>query len=186
MIEVRNADGSLNTALFLIDSNAYIGKGFSQYDFIRDDQVDWYKENVEALCEREGRLVPSLVFFHIPLQEYRTAYQLYQSGSDEVTWYFGSNDEGKICCSEYPSRLFDTAAALGSTRGFFCGHDHYNNMSLEYRGMRLTYGMSIDYLVEPGIAHKDKQRGATLIELDSEGQMALSQIPYSSIPKQAD
>ena len=50
-------------------------------------------------------------------------------------YFFGFNDEkmiNKICASDYPSKLFDTAADLGSTKGFFCGHDHYNNMSLEY------------------------------------------------------
>ena len=79
-----------------------------------------------------------------------------------MTYYSGSNDEtmlGKVCCSEYPSTIFDTAKSLGSTQGFFCGHDHYNNMSLEYQGIRLTYGMSIDYLVMPGIARETAQRG---------------------------
>ena len=32
LIEVRNPDGSLNTALFLVDSNAYTGRGFNDYD----------------------------------------------------------------------------------------------------------------------------------------------------------
>ena len=58
--------------------------------------------------------------------------------------------------------------ALGSTTGVFCGHDHYNNMSLEYKGIRLTYGMSIDYLAMPGIAKDTKQRGAERITLRSE------------------
>ena len=186
VIEIRNADGSLNSALFLIDSNAYVGEGFSKYDYIRDEQVDWYRAQVERLNAEAGRVVPSLCFFHIPLQEYATAYDLYQAGSDEVTYYFGENGEGSICASEYPSRLFDTAVELGSTRGFFCGHDHYNNMSLEYKGIRLTYGMSIDYLVMPGIANRTAQRGGTLITLDQDGEMTIDQIPYTSVPHSAE
>ena len=184
LIEVRNADGSLNSALFLIDSNAYVGQGFSKYDYIRDEQVDWYADHVRRLAAEAGRTVPSYCFFHIPLQEYQTAYDLYLAGSDQVKYCFGRNDEGSICASQYPSKLFDTARDLGSTRGFFCGHDHYNNMSLEYQGMRLTYGMSIDYLVMPGIANKTAQRGGTLIVLDKDGEMTLSQIPYTSIAAQ--
>lgn len=90
-----------------------------------------------------------MVFFHIPLQQYKTAYELYEANSKEVKYYFGENNEkmfDKVCASEYPSKMFDTALRLGSTKAFFCGHDHYNNMSLEYKGIRLTYGMSIDYL----------------------------------------
>ena len=184
LIEVRNPDGTLNQGLFLIDSNAYTGEGLNKYDYIHDDQVAWYKEQVLRMNAEAGRIVPSLVFFHIPLQEYKTAYDLYMQGSSEVTWYFGANEEkskNKVCCSEYPSSLFDVARELGSTTGFFCGHDHYNNMSLEYQGLRLTYGMSIDYLVEPGIARDTKQRGATLITLHEDGTEDIVQVPLDSI-----
>ena len=183
LIEIREQDGSLCYGLFLIDSNAYVGKGFSDYDCIRDDQVEWYRQNVLKLEAEAGHTVPSLCFFHISLQEYRTAYELYESGSNEVKYYFGELGEGYVCCSEYPSKLFDTAYELGSTKGFFCGHDHYNNISLEYKGMRLTYGMSIDYLVYPGIARETKQRGATVIDLGKDGSMSIEQVPYDSIPK---
>jgi len=184
LIEVRNQDGSLFEGLFLIDSNAYTGEGLNKYDYIHDDQVAWYKENVLRMNGEAGHTVKSLVFFHIPLQQYKTAYELYEAGSDEVTWYFGSNDEkmiDKICCSEYPSAIFDTAKELGSTTGFFCGHDHYNNMSLEYQGIRLTYGMSIDYLVMPGIARDTKQRGGTLITLHEDGTEDIAQVPLDSL-----
>ena len=180
LIEIRNADSSLNQALFLIDSNAYTGDGLNKYDYIHDDQVDWYKQQILREKDEAGHTVKSMIFFHIPLQEYKEAYMLYESGSDDVTYYFGSNDEkmlDKVCCSEFPSKLFDTAEELGSTTGFFCGHDHYNNMSLEYKGMRLTYGMSIDYLAMPGIARDTKQRGATLITVHEDGSSSIEQVP---------
>jgi hypothetical protein len=135
-----------------------------------------------------GHTVDSLLFFHIPLQEYKTATELYLEGSDEVKHFFGDNpgDHGGVtndlvCCSEYPSKLFDTAVELGSTTGMFCGHDHYNNASLEYKGIRLTYGMSIDYLAMPGITKETKQRGAELITIHSDSSWDLEQIPLESI-----
>lgn len=184
LIEVRNSDGSLNTALFLIDSNAYTGEGINVYDYIHDDQVEWYAGEVERLNAEEGHTVNSMAFFHIPLQQYRTAYELYESGSDEVTYFFGENGEkmiNKVCCSDYPSSLFDKMLELGSTTGTFCGHDHYNNMSLEYKGIRLTYGMSIDYLAMPGIENDTEQRGAELITLHSDSSWELEQIPLTDI-----
>ena len=184
LIEVRNSDGTLNQSLFLIDSNAYTGEGLNKYDYIHDDQVEWYKKQILRLNQEEGKTISSVGFFHIPLQQYKTAYELYESGSDEVKYFFGSNDEkmiDKICASEFPSKIFDTAKELGSTKGFFCGHDHYNNMSLEYQGIRLTYGMSIDYLVMPGIARDTKQRGATLITSHKDSSVDIEQIPLEEI-----
>ncbi len=184
LIELRNADGTLNTGLFLLDSNAYTGEGINVYDYIHDDQVDWYAAQVERLNKEAGHTVPSMIFFHIPLQQYRTAYELYEAGSDEVKYYFGENGEqmiDKVCCSDYPSKLFDRILKLGSTKGVFCGHDHYNNMSLEYKGIRLTYGMSIDYLAMPGIENDTAQRGAELITIHPDGAWDLKQIPLTSI-----
>ena len=180
LIEIRNSDGTLNQALFLIDSNAYSGKGFNKYDYIRDDQVEWYEKEILRLNEEEGRIIPSLVFFHIPLQEYKEAYNLYKEGSSEVKYYFGDID-AKISPGNHPSELFDTAVRLQSSKAFFCGHDHYNNISLEYKGILLTYGMSIDYLAMPGIARKSKQRGATLITSHKDSSIDIEQIPLNKI-----
>lgn len=184
LIEIRNGDGTLNQAIFLIDSNAYTNEGLNAYDYIRDDQVEWYEQEIKRLQNEEGRPISSMVFFHIPLQQYRTAYELYEQGSDEVTYYFGENNEkmiDKVCCSDYPSKLFDSMLELGSTKAAFCGHDHYNNMSLEYKGIRLTYGMSIDYLAMPGIEHDTSQRGAELITLHSDGTWDIRQIPLEEV-----
>lgn len=125
-----------------------------------------------------------MVFFHIPLQEYRTAYELYKQGSNEVTYHFGIIGEtmiNQICCSNYPSKLFDKAVELGSTKAMFCGHDHYNNISLEYKGIRLTYGMSIDYLAMPGIDKDTEQRSAELITIHPDSKFDLEQIKLTDI-----
>ena len=146
VIEVRNSDGTLNTALFLIDSNAYTGEGINVYDYIHDDQVEWYASEVKRRNREEGKV-------------------------------------DKVCCSDHSSKLFDKMVELGSTKAVFCGHDHYNNMSLEYKGIRLTYGMSIDYLAMPGIAHDTKQRGAELITLHRDSSWEVKQLPLTEITK---
>lgn len=180
LLRLKNADGSLNQLLYLMDSNAYTGKGINDYDYIHDDQVQWYRETLLAIFQEEGKTVPSMIFTHIPLQEYRTAYELYREGDPAVQYYYGKvgeKDEA-ICCSDYPSQLFQTALELGSTHSIFCGHDHYNTISLEYQGIRLTYGLSIDYLAMPGIARQTEQRGATLISVRLDGSMEIEPIPY--------
>ncbi len=188
MVEIRASDGKLMQALFLIDSNDYVeAGGINEYDYIHDDQVEWYRRMVEGLSKREGEQVPSMVFTHIPLQEYKEANELYEAGSDEVTYFYGELGEkmiDKICCSKYKSKLFDTAVELGSTQAIFCGHDHYNNQSLEYKGIRLTYGYSIDYLAMPGIEDDTEQRGATLVTVGKDGEYQIE--PYRLVDLPAE
>ena len=66
----------------------------------------------------------------------------------------------------------------GSTKGVFSGHDHYNNFSIEYKGIRLTYGMSVDYLAYPGIYKKGSQRGCTMISVMPDGSFDCSAQSY--------
>ena len=53
--------------------------------------------------------------------------------------------------------------SLGSTKAIFCGHDHLNDFSVLYEGVRYTYSKSIDYTAYlfQGIAKKSEQRGGT-------------------------
>ena len=136
---------------------------------------------MREISQKENQLISSLIFPQMPLQEYESAYNLYKDGSTEVKYYYceiGEKDE-EICCSKYKSKLFDTAVKLGSTKGIFVGYDHYNNISMEYKNIRLTYGMSIDYLAMPGISKKTKQRGGTLITLNSDSTIDIKQVPFS-------
>ena len=57
-------------------------------------------------------------------------------------------------------------------------------MSLEYEGVRLSYGMSIDYLAMPGIENDTAQRGGELITIQSDGSWDLRQIPLREIAPQ--
>ena len=84
--------------------------------------------------------------------------------------YGVAGETGKVVyCGMHEDDLFETMQALGSTKGVFCGHDHLNNFSVDYKGIRLTYGMSVDYLAYPGIYKKGAQRGCTVIELLPDG-----------------
>lgn len=178
IIEIRNKNGKLLQDLFLLDSNSYIEGQIKDYDYIHEDQVQLYEENVKKLSQKEGYTIPSMLFFHIPLQEYQIAYNLYKNNSQEVTYHFGKIGEKNeaICASKKSSKLFDKAVELGSTKAMFCGHDHLNNLSLTYKGIRLTYGLSIDYLAYPGIQKKTEQRGGTLITINENSEFTIEPI----------
>ncbi len=183
LIKIVGDDGNLIQALFLLDSNSYTGEKINDYDYIHDDQVEWYADQVESLSAEAGETISSMMFFHIPITEYKTSYELYEQGSDEVNYYYGKIGEknNAISTSPHYSQIFNKAVELGSTKAMFCGHDHYNNTSIEYEGIRLTYGMSIDYLVMSGIANKTEQRGGTLITLHSDSSYDIEPVRLSNI-----
>lgn len=198
-ILVKNSKDIITQSLFLFDSHSYIGNDFFgvmwKYDNIHENQIEWYKnlvndfseQNIKAIdkayltdeekteAKEKFGTVPSLAFYHIPSEEYKLAWNEYcdngRKDTENVKWIYGTAGESKkvIYCGIYPDNLFETMQELGSTKGIFCGHDHLNNFSMEYKGIRLTYGYSIDYLAYSGISKIGTQRGCTLITVSPDG-----------------
>ena len=65
--------------LLLLDSGRYAPEkiagqdfeGYPTWDWIRMNQVQWYTETSRRVERQAGHVVPSLMFIHIPLWEYR-------------------------------------------------------------------------------------------------------------------
>lgn len=182
-IPVYNEDGELNTVLMFIDSNAYLSWHFySGFDVIRQDQIEWYKREILSYSEN-GRIAQSLAFFHIPPKEFKEGWdKCYLGNTDEVTYHFGFVGE-KDNYFGYPKTVegnfIKEMRSFGSLKGFFCGHDHLNTLSITYLGMRMTYGMSIDYLAYPRIKNKKTQRGGTIIKLYPDKRFEVQMLPLS-------
>ena len=156
--------------------------------------------------------VKNLAFFHIPLVEYREAWgkiidlnggtkateEEQKNGrynnlqNPEGVEYFygvmGESDKQKnrqrtygVFCGLNQDSFFETGVDNG-LQGTFCGHDHYNNFSVNYtkdgKTVRLTYGMSVDYLAYPGIYKEHLQRGCTVIEVEPDGSFDCEQKNY--------
>ena len=78
----------------------------------------------------------------------------------------------------HSEEFFETVHSLGSTKGIFVGHDPINNAVLEYKGVKLVYGNSIDYLAYAGIDKEGSQRGCTLITLTQDGELSVELSNY--------
>jgi 3',5'-cyclic AMP phosphodiesterase CpdA len=185
IINVKNTSNIITQSLFLFDSHSYAdGDYFGiewKYDNIHENQIEWYSEQIMALdaqnkaIDSSCEMFKSLAFFHIPLTEYLDAWTEYIDNGEEdtenVQYKYGvAGESGNVVyCGVDRDELFTTMLELQSTQGIFVGHDHLNNFSVEYKGIRLTYGMSIDYLAYSGIASKTAQRGGTVITVQTDG-----------------
>lgn len=189
IIKVKNSAGIVKNAYFLLDSHDYTDGDILgiewKYDNIHENQIEWYKNNVLAIDAANKAINPdepmftSLAFFHIPLEEYGIAWNEYAANgykdTENVKHIDGHyHEEGeKSYCGIYPEQFFETMLELGSTKGVYCGHDHINNAIIEYKGIQLVYGMSVDYIayVDPATGSMGPQRGCTVINLTQDGEL---------------
>ena len=116
---------------------------------------------------------------------------------ETVTYHGGVYNDGEICSSyigwwegDYydGGHEFDKLLEVGSTQAVFCGHDHRNTFSITYKGIRLTYGMSVDYSANgllgawfdnQEIYNETAQRGGTLITLNADSSISVEQVPFT-------
>ncbi len=119
----------------------------------------------------------------------------YGADGSTTTYLYGNmgesdkNKNGRrtygVFCGYRTDVLFDTGLENG-LQGIFCGHDHYNNFSVLYkknsgdREIRLTYGMSVDYLAYVGIYKEHAQRGTTVITVNPDGSFDIQAKNYYS------
>jgi len=206
VFNIVNSDGMITRSFILLDSHSYTdGDIFGlrwKYDNIHTNQIKWYTKTVKELNGRNAgtlksmpkqqatqysgapKIVPTTVFLHIPLYEYRDAWDEYAANgykdTANVKYKYGfAGETGKVVyCGIHRNNFFETMLSLGSTDTVFCGHDHLNNFSLNYKGIELTYGMSIDYLAYPGISKIGSQRGCTVINISSNGAIDYNQQNY--------
>ncbi len=199
VFNIINSDGIITRSLFTVDSHSYVDNdyfGFMwKYDNIHENQINWYKNTVEE-NQKHNRMkilqssqsdfgekylqlqkAPSSVFLHVPLSEYKDAWNEYVNNGYKdtvnVKYNYGkAGESGKIVYPGiYEDNFFETMLELGSTDSVFCGHDHLNNFSLNYKGIDLTYSLSVDYLAYVGIYKLGSQRGCTLINIGKNGEI---------------
>lgn len=149
-------------SFIMMDSHGvqgYENPGINKY------QIDWYEKTLKKI-DKANTECKNLTFFHIPNTEFKIAAKKYYG--NEIFKIKGVNKRGDFgesneidCC--FPSEnFFNKVKELGKTKGIFVGHDHVNNSSVEYEGVRLTYGLKTGYYDY----HKKELQGATKILID--------------------
>jgi len=121
--------------LYCIDSHSYTSiESVPGYDWIKFDQIDWYRKQSKAFTSQNGGIpLPALAFFHIALPEHREAIM------EEKNVFFGTRGEG-VCSPTINSGFFASVKECGDIMGVFVGHDHDNDYAIMYKEVLLAYG----------------------------------------------
>ena len=124
---------------------------FRDYDYIRKDQVDWWK----AEHEKVGVAVPTIAYYHIPQQDNLEAWnKIHDEGAVLKNKFFkleGFADNGN---EEYASTFIETGRA-NNLKAAFMGHAHNVDWTVDYDGVVL--GLGVKTGPELYYAHIDPQ-----------------------------
>lgn len=136
ILPILSSDGSSEAfTLYLFDSHSYSpDKAVEGYDWIKADQVAWYRESSARIkAANGGKPLPAMAFFHIPLPEYNEA------ARDENALLIGIRKE-MACAPKVNSGLFTAMLEAGDVMAVFVGHDHVNDYITSWKGIALGYG----------------------------------------------
>jgi hypothetical protein len=151
--------------IYLIDSNSYDFYEYTGYDYVHQDQIEWYKKEVEL-----ANNVPNVTFLHIPFPEFADAYKGYQEG---IYAGFGTNLEG-VYSPKYNSGFFKVLKDLGVCKAVAVGHDHINNSTINYQGVYLSYGIKSTR----EIYHDDSTIGGKVLILNDDKTVSFEEVFY--------
>ena len=128
-------------------------------------QVAWYRDTINELSDSEfgenrsaDEVVPSAVFNHVGIPEFKTAWdEAWNDGQPTEAYKYGVWLHGDYTDSygDMPEedRIFNVAKELGSTKAIFMCHHHDNDFSVDYQGIRLTFGQHSGYSHSYRTAH---------------------------------
>lgn len=158
VLEVKDTSGKIKWILYCMDSNAYSTvRGINGYGWFGFDQIQWYRDTSANYKKiNDGRPMPALAFFHIPLNEYSII-------SAEPEKLIGEKRENE-CPGAINTGMFAAMVECGDVIGTFAGHDHVNDYIGVLCNIVLAYGRfsgtKTTYVHEP--------HGARIIELPAQ------------------
>lgn len=194
IVNIMNSPTKLKQSLVFFDSGRGINEKYLKrdnvpeeiregYDYIKPSQIQWYTDEIAALKKEYGN-VESMLYLHIPINEYEEVFTLNEAGqyvpTGKAEILYGRMYES-VGCSPFNSGLFNAMKKNGS-QAIFAGHDHVNDWAAKYEGIWLVYNQYASYnSYNLGDYHgislpeKDWQQGATLTIVHGDGTVSLSQ-----------
>lgn len=138
VLPVMDTNGTQPEALlYVLDSNgSFRDASFDTYDWIHQDQIQWYEQTSAACRQAYQKTLPACMFFHIPLPEINLHFAKGQvTGVEQET----------PCPSEINGGLWAALRENKDILAVFNGHDHINDFIANLGGLWMGYVRGISY-----------------------------------------
>ena len=109
----------------------------SHQDGFINRHVVWYESTINKITEENGKVIPSMMFFHIPIENLKDAYDAYL-----IDPSIGSGNKYEdLNVQSTNSNIYSKIKKLGSTKLIAYGHDHINSLMINYDDILFCYGL---------------------------------------------
>lgn len=142
-----------------IDMPHPLGGCTSNHPSVRFDQVLWYYNKSIEMEQSYGRIIPGLLFLHVPPMEMNLIWK-----NPEETGMIGSKRQD-IDCGTMNSGLFMACLQRGDVKGIYAGHEHLCDFDGTYCGIRIGYDAALGF----NMGAHDDLRGGRLFEINEDG-----------------
>ncbi|MDP4144742.1 MAG: metallophosphoesterase family protein [Bacillota bacterium] len=122
--------------IYMLNSGKNAPDNIGGEDWIKFNQIQWYRDTSTELKKKFHKTIPALMFFHIPLPEFK---QVWKSGNA-----VGEKNEEEST-PKLNSGLFTSLVEMGDVKGVFVGHDHINDYVGELYGIKLGFSRNVGY-----------------------------------------
>lgn len=154
LVKSSKGDKDILNLWFMDSNNLADNQELSYYDWVHEDQIEWYKKTALELKQKNGeKVIPALLFQHIPVpEEYELLreakpYEILDSVPGHRKWadkHYILKDgvEGYLgegpCVPCLNSGQFAAWKEIGDVMGAFFGHDHMNDFAGYVDGIMLA------------------------------------------------
>ncbi|QIA07082.1 metallophosphoesterase family protein [Draconibacterium halophilum] len=134
VLPIYNQNEIVEKLIYCLDSRSYSlaqNKGVDGYAWFDQSQIRWFARTNQSWLTKNQN-AQSLLFFHIPLPEYKQAF-------DNGGFRNGVRMEDE-CSPKINTGMFSEMVLQGNVLGSFVGHDHNNNYVAQLFQIALCYG----------------------------------------------
>jgi len=155
VVPIRTPDDRIGALVWSLDSGMGAEGVPSGYDWVKEDQIAWFRREADRLMEGTGERITGLAFIHTPLQQHVTVWQ-----TQRCSGYMYE----KVCVQGKDVGLFRAFCKRRRIRACFVGHDHVNDYEGSLDGVDLCYGRGSGYNC---YGRDGYRKGARIIRLEA-------------------
>ena len=141
-IGLVDSNGKIRRIIYMLDSHGCIG---AEGPGLAADQISWFKGVSATVDAAYGEKVPAFACYHIPSLDFQAAFESkYGYNASENFNLDAIGEDGDFGQKNENIAHFHVSVAAelkdANVDAVFVGHDHVNNYSILYDGIRYTYG----------------------------------------------
>ncbi len=155
-ISVKGKSNKTKFNLWFMDTGAKTkgeNKFISEYDWVKDDQIEWYEKTSGELKEKNGTEIPAILFQHLPVTEIYKLLKVAKPSENGVSVKGNGTFSGKNyvltdgvkgsmseapCPPDYNNGQFDSWKKTGDIKAAFFSHNNLNDFEGEVDGILLA------------------------------------------------